>query len=127
MHTQPQPLPGDQDLPPSLQRALVETASYALRLRTGEVVSFTRAERHGAFVALFVSSEPSPTMRWSESMADFPHGLEVRISDIVWCARGPTQTAPSAPLAFGSRADPTEDAPHPPGVRVPLRIEPADR
>src|SRR5919204_5260147 len=86
-------LADDPDLPPSLARALVEPAEYALRLRTGEVVHFTRAERHGPFVVLYAPSGP-PDPRLADAMAAFPHGLEVRISDIVWSARGPSPSSP---------------------------------
>jgi hypothetical protein len=110
-----------EELPPSLQRALVETGDYALRLRTGEVVRFTRAERHGSFVALFAPAGPPPTAQASESMAAFPHGLEVRVSDIVWCARGPAPGSPAAGVDLGAAPESV-----PGGVRVPLRITSAE-
>jgi hypothetical protein len=94
------------DLPPSLQRALSETDEYVVRLRSGEVVHFTRAERHGAFVTLLATEA-----------AEFPYGLEVRITEIVWCARGRWQVAAESPTP-----QLTDTAQSTPGVRVPLRI-----
>jgi len=90
-----------------LQRALTETDEYAVRLRSGEVVRFTRAERNGAFVTLFATEA-----------AEFPYGLEVRITEIAWCARGPGQLAAELPMP--QLADTTQSTP---GVRVPLRIQ----
>jgi hypothetical protein len=106
-----------------LERALTEPGDYALRLRTGEVVRFTRAERHGAFVVLFAPGGLPALSRSDEALPEFPHGLEVRISEIVWCARGPGQTAPSEPTAVGSVADLSAGVYQAPGVRVPLRIK----
>ena len=118
--------PADPDLPPSLARALVERAEYALRLRTGEVVHFTHAERHGPFVVLYAPSGP-PDPRLGAGSAAFPHGLEVRISDIVWAARGPSQSfvseAPDVGPAAESIAGPRGASA---GVRIPLRIERLD-
>lgn len=105
---------GQEDLPPSLERALREPDDYAVRLRTGEVVRFTHAERHGCFVTLFAPDG-----------AEFPHGLEVRIGEITWCASRPR----SVTLADSPGIDGPEypnAAPSGPGVRVPLRIEQAE-
>ena len=119
--------PRDPELPPSLERALVETADYAVRLRTGELVRFTRAERRGAFVVLHAAGGPAADLPIAESLAAFPHGLEVRISEIVWCARGPSPAGePEAP-SVGSAAGFREEAGHTPGVRVPLRIKRDDQ
>lgn len=102
-----------EDLPPSLQRALSEPDEYAVRLRTGEVVRFARAERHGPFVTLLATGS-----------AEFPYGVEVRISEITWCARGPGQLVPESPTMGTPQG---ADTAHPgPGVRVPLRIQHAD-
>jgi hypothetical protein len=115
--------PADPDLPPSLARALVESAEYALRLRTGEVVHFTRAERHGQFVVLYAPPSGPPDPRLEAGSAAFPHGLEVRISDIVWAARGPSQSfvseAPDVGPAAESIAGPRGASA---GVRIPLRV-----
>ena len=119
--------PRDPELPPSLERALVETAEYALRLRTGELVRFARAERRGAFVVLYAAEVPDAGPSAAESLAAFPHGLEVRISDIVWCARGPTSASqPEAPavVAGDTVRDTGRQAP---GVRVRLRIKRDDQ
>ena len=110
MNEQPQAQPSQERLPPSLRRALSEPDEYAVRLRTGEVVRFTRAERDGPFVTLFAAAA-----------VEFPYGLEVRISEIAWCARGPQQLAAEAPTP--QLADPAQPRP---GVRVPLRIQHGD-
>jgi hypothetical protein len=102
-----------EDLPPSLQRALSEPDEYAVRLRTGEVVRFAHAKRHGAFVTLLATRS-----------AEFPYGLEVRISEIAWCARGLGQLAPESPtMGTPQFADTAQSSS---GVRVPVRIQHAD-
>ena len=113
------------DLPPSLERALTEPGEYSLRLRTGEVVRFTRAERFGAFVALFAPGGASAIAQPGEAVPEFPNGLEVRISDVVWCARGPVRAATAEPTV-GSRMGAQDSGQPGPGVRVPLRITHAD-
>jgi hypothetical protein len=127
MNPRSEDLPSDLDLPPSLARALVESDEYALCLRTGEVVRFTRAERQGAFVVLYAPSGLPADPRLADSMAAFPYGLEVRISDIVWCARGPIQAPRSEAPSAGSAVE-FQEAPHAisGGVRVPVRIRPAE-
>lgn len=103
-----------EDLPPSLQCALQKPGDYAVRLRTGEVVRFTHAERHASFVTLFAPDS-----------SDFPHGLDVRITEITWSARGPGRVlAPESP-EIGMPESPNT-AHSSPGVRVPLRIARAD-
>ena len=115
----------ETDLPPSLRRALTEPGDYALRLRTGEIVRFTRADLYGAFVALFAPGGPSAISQSGEPVPEFPHGLEVRISDIVWCARGPNRASAAEPTVDPPTA--VLDSVQPsPGVRVPLRIKHAD-
>ena len=114
------------DLPPSLRRALVDHGDYALRLRTGEVVQFTRAERRGPFAVLFALGQPATNLVANEPASDFPNGLEVRISDIVWCARGPLRASPSEAATLGPGAGFEDAAQRGPGVRVPLRITRGD-
>jgi hypothetical protein len=112
----------ETNLPPSLQRALTEPGDYALRLRTGEVVRFTRAERFDAFVALFAPGGPSAISQSGEPAPEFPDGLEVRITDIVWCARGPTRASAPEPTVGSTTAIQGSVQPSH-GVRVPLRIK----
>ena len=102
--------PIEEALPPSLQRSLSEPDEYAVRLRSGEVVRFERAERHGPFVTLLAT--PS---------AEFPYGVEVRISDIAWCARGAGQLSPEPPIMGTPQVADTRQSS--PGIRVPLRIQ----
>jgi hypothetical protein len=119
--------PRHAELPPSLERALVETAEYALRLRTGELVRFTRAERRGSFVVLYAAGVAEAGVPAAGPLPAFPHGLEVRIRDIVWCARGPMPAyQPEAP-SVGPAADFRDMAGDRPGVRVPLRIKREDQ
>jgi hypothetical protein len=115
----------ESDLPPSLERALTEPGEYALRLRTGEIVRFTRAERYGAFVALFAPGGPSAMSQSGDPVPQFPHGLEVRITEIVWCARGPAQASAEEPT-MGSTTGVQGSVQPSPGVRVPLRVKHAD-
>lgn len=70
----------DTDLPPSLQRALVDSGDYALRLRTGEVFRFTRAERRGPFAVLFAPGQPATNLVATEPTSDFPSRGSVRRS-----------------------------------------------
>lgn len=115
------------DLPPSLVRALVETAEYALRLRTGELIRFARAERHGAFVVLLAPGGPPSDPSLPGGMEVFPNGVEVRISEIVWCASGPIQGPdPETPSRWPARDLAVRQPTITPGVRVPLRLEGSD-
>ena len=126
MNAQPEQRLDDPDLPPSLTRALSVEADYALRLRTGEVVHFTRAERYGAFVVLYAPGAP-PDPRLPDAAPAFPHGLEVRISDVVWCARAPSQVSSAEQPAAGAAGAPVVGSSEPPpGVRIPLRIKHGD-
>ena len=119
MGSQPENYVGS-DLPPSLEQALVEPASYALRLRTGDLVRFSRAERHGLFVVLHAADLPEAGAPGPVAQESFPHGLDVRVSDVVWCARGPAGPLDSA----GMSASASQRAGEHPGVRVPLRVQP---
>jgi len=111
------------DLPPSLVRALGETAEYALRLRTGELIRFVRAERHGAFVVLQAPSGSPAEPGLAGGLEIFPNGVEVRISDIVWCASGTIGSpASAAPAAWTAGDLPVGQSTISPGVRVPLRL-----
>jgi hypothetical protein len=120
MSSQPEDRPGS-DLPPSLEQALFESASYALRLRTGELVRFSRAERHGLFVVLHAADLSEAAAPGAIAQETFPNGLHVRISDIVWCARGPAGALEASGMSVTSAS---ERAHQQPGVRVPLRIQP---
>lgn len=70
--------------PNSLIKACVDEFSYALRLRSGDIIRFAFAEIHGEFVTV---SSPFGTERGN--VFPFPRGVDVRISDIVWCADDP--------------------------------------
>ena len=108
-------------------RALVETAEYVLRLRTGELIRFARAERHGVFVRLQAPDGPPSDATLPGGMEVFPNGVELRISDIVWCASGPIQSAdPETTSRWPARGLAAGPPTITPGVRVPLRRESTD-
>lgn len=88
--------------PQSLLKATIDDPwDYAMRLRTGEVYRFIGAKIYGEYARLhgdlqggsrdinnsikLVLSWPS----WKNEISMFPRGLDVRISDIVWCVDAP--------------------------------------
>ena len=79
--------------PESLLKACYDGDSYALKLRTGEVVLFETAFIRGDYVHLKLFYDES-CIPWGEgSERHFSYlcssGLDVRIDDIVWCADAP--------------------------------------
>lgn len=82
-------------LPPSLCKAATDNLfDYALRLRTGEILYFEGASFNGGeYVTLSLSQMRSPDHQSSSSdgaeLPPFERGVDVRISDIVWCADAP--------------------------------------
>lgn len=71
--------------PPSLIKACSDQPfDYAMLLRTGQVIRFEGAEIHGAYATLTLDCETQARLPFP-----FPRGLDVRISDIVWCADAP--------------------------------------
>jgi hypothetical protein len=79
--------------PDSLLKALPDNPfEYAIKLRTGEVWFFTGAEIQGDYVHLeFEDPQFGQGRRLWETPRDIPfcRGVDVRISDIVWCADAP--------------------------------------
>lgn len=79
-------------IPPSLLKAAQDPFTYALRLRTGEVLTFERATIYGEYATLW-GSEPCGGGEYGFSREQLrypcPRGLDVRIADIVWCADAP--------------------------------------
>ena len=74
-------------IPPSLIKACGDPFDYALKLRTGEIIFFESASIHGKFATLKIVDDPSTGQRTTPM--PFPRGLDVRLSDIVWCADAP--------------------------------------
>lgn len=74
--------------PPSLLKACYDTFDYALRLRTGEVLFFESATIHGDFVTLELSDN-SMGQHEDDRRCLFDRGLDIRASEIVWCADAP--------------------------------------
>lgn len=68
--------------PPSLIKACVDPLDYALKLRTGEVIRFEVAAINGG-------GEWVTLTNCSGLEHECPRGVDVRISDIVWCADAP--------------------------------------
>ena len=79
------------NLPASLIKSIGDPFDYACRLRTGEIVFFEHAEVRGGWVTLFPPSvNHGPLLLETEQLRiPAPRGLNVRISDIVWCADAP--------------------------------------
>ena len=75
-------------LPHSLIKATYDSFDYAMKLRTGEVIRFREAKIHGAFVTLNIDQNGGTDKRHYNDFS-FERGLDVRLSDIVWCADAP--------------------------------------
>jgi hypothetical protein len=74
-----------QKYPESLIKAHGDTFDYKLRLRSGETISFTNARICGDYAHLSgIDKERSIGLEHV-----FDRGIEVRVSDIVWCADAP--------------------------------------
>ena len=81
-------------IPWSLIKAAGDTFDYALRLRTGEIFRFSRAVIQGEFVWIDLDHSgdvyDGPPQRQRLGVQNtFPRGIDIRISDIVWCADAP--------------------------------------
>lgn len=78
--------PDSLTLPRSLAKACQDdNFEYALQLRTGQVIRFTGASISGEFAHLTAYGGNFPELPYP-----CPRGIDVRISDIVWCADAPT-------------------------------------
>lgn len=89
------------DVPPSLRKAIESKWTYAAGMDDGSIVVFHRAELFGEFVRLhscvpggFVPEMLAGPIRGKTHSAFglgpvFPRGLDVRLSDIAWCADDP--------------------------------------
>lgn len=83
--------------PPSLVKAAGDYFDYALQLSNGTVLTFRRATLHGVYATLHNDEGAAyPTTAgktWTEDKFPLaypcPRGVDVRISEIVWCADAP--------------------------------------
>jgi hypothetical protein len=78
--------------PPSLLKAVIDDFGSALKLRTGEVIRFVRADPKGDYVTLHTDSE-----HWGDDFSHplpylCPRGVDVRVEDIVWCVDAPDRS-----------------------------------
>jgi hypothetical protein len=74
--------------PDSLLKACGDPFTYAMRLRTGEVIVFSEARIDGEFCHISGNGEAEAEWR-NEIPFEHPRGIDVRISDIVWCCDAP--------------------------------------
>jgi hypothetical protein len=79
--------------PPSLLKASEDFFDYALRLSSGEIICFRTAKIHGDYVTLYVDDPICDYQCFSDKNPDLPfgfaRGIDVRLSEIVWCADTP--------------------------------------
>jgi hypothetical protein len=82
--------------PPSLLKAAEDCFDYALRLSSGEIIRFRSAKIHGYYVTLYGGTGEYDSRSLAECEQPslmpfiFDRGLDVRVSDIVWCADAPS-------------------------------------
>lgn len=75
--------------PAALLKAVGDPFDYALRLRTGELFYFSEAAVNGGeFVHLELHSMHDDKAG-EKPLCPFARGVDVRASDIVWCADAP--------------------------------------
>lgn len=75
-------------IPESLLKATHDEFDYAIGLRTGDVFRFRRATLAGDFVHL------DDVVEWdyidsADSAYTLDRGVDIRLSDVVWCADAP--------------------------------------
>jgi uncharacterized protein YbaR (Trm112 family) len=75
--------------PLSLLKATADFFDYALKLRTGEIFYFSKATIHGEFVSLELQENQGGEQDKRPYGIPFARGVDVRASDIVWCADAP--------------------------------------
>jgi hypothetical protein len=77
--------PCEAKYPESLLKAFIDPFTYALKLRTGEVLEFQSARASGDFVHLVFEGECES----NDVPFRLERGLDVRVSAIVWCTDNP--------------------------------------
>ncbi len=77
-------------LPASLIKADCDPFDYVLGLRTGVVIHFHKARISGEWVTLYTDRRMCDVPGTVQTLPyPFERGIDVRISDIVWCADAP--------------------------------------
>jgi hypothetical protein len=77
--------------PPALLKAVMDYFDAAVGLRDGTIIRFCTAQIHGDFIHLDLGSADSGGMDQLPGRCPYPfrRGVDVRLSDIVWCADAP--------------------------------------
>lgn len=70
-------------------KAVTDQFDYVCKLSTGETLYFTSATINGDFCTLDGLGHTTHSDSKRDLPHPFPRGLEVRISEIVWCADAP--------------------------------------
>lgn len=87
-----------KDWPESLVKALSDPFSYALALKNGQVFEFTQAIdggngwvflSHGGTIDDDMTCLSGVMSKFNDHVFAFRRGVDVRVSDISWCADSP--------------------------------------
>jgi len=77
-------------IPPSLLKACGDPFDYALMLSNGRYYRFARAEIHGDWVTIHAgATDAEESFQETAFPYGCPRGVEIRLSEIVWCADAP--------------------------------------
>lgn len=82
-------------VPPSLYKAARDEFDYACNVKGVGTIQFCRAEFHGQWVRLFgnafVANEREFLRDSRANLGNYPHprGVDVRLTDIIWCSDAP--------------------------------------
>ena len=81
----------EKTFPPSLLKAVCDHPfAYALGLRSGEIILFSRASIHGEWVTLTNDNAVDHGDRPAKSIPlPLERGVDIRAADILWCADAP--------------------------------------
>jgi len=79
-----------QRYPESLLKAVIDQFSYALKLRTGEIVMFDECRITGDYAHLKLSSDEWKYDSHATVEYGYHRGIDVRVDDIVWCVDAPS-------------------------------------
>jgi hypothetical protein len=79
------------EMPPSLVKALDDPFDYMLGLRDGRIIHFYEASlcNNQKWVTLIGQDDVDGDIEMTGVELGFPRGIDVRISDIMWCADAP--------------------------------------
>lgn len=77
-------------LAPALCKALGDYFDYALGLRNGQVIRFQEASlRSGGKWLHLAGSDEKADLKFFGAEYNFPRGIDIRLSDIMWVADAP--------------------------------------